>query len=145
MKLGELFRSEVVTVERDETVRQATQKMKNKNVGAVVVVEDNDVVGILTDRDVALKVVAGDVSTESPVSDVMTKDVVTIWDDEGVFNATQYLSGRKFRRLPIVEREGTLGTGKLVGILTADDLIAMLARELINVAHALEPALGERV
>ena len=145
MKLGELFRSEVVTVKPAETVRQATQKMKNKNVGAVVVVEDEDVVGILTDRDVALKVVAGDVNPDSPVSDVMTKEVVTIWDDEGVFNATQYLSGRKFRRLPVIEREGTLGKGKLVGILTADDLIAMLARELINVARALEPALGERV
>ena len=145
MKLSELFQSEVVTVELDETVRQATERMKNKNVGAVVVVHDGKVAGILTDRDVALKVVAGSATPESPVSDLMTKDVVTIWDDEGVFNATQYFSGRKYRRLPIIKREGTLGEGKLVGILTSDDVIAILARELINVARALEPALGERV
>jgi len=145
MKLSDLFQSEVVTVNLDETVRQATEKMKNKNVGAVVVVDNGKVAGILTDRDVALKVVAGGASAETLVSDLMTKEVVTIWDDEGVFNATQYLSGRRFRRLPIIKREGTLGEGELVGILTSDDLVAMLARELINVARALEPALGEKV
>lgn len=145
MNLNELFHSEVVTVDPTDTVRHAAEKMKKKNVGAVVVVGDGQIAGILTDRDVALKVVGGDTSPESPVSEVMSKDVVTIWNDEGVFNATQYFSGRKFRRLPIIERKGTIGKGELIGILTADDLIAMLARELINVAHALEPALGERV
>ncbi len=145
MKLSELFRSEVVTAQPDDTIRQATQKMKEKDVGAVVIVENEKVAGILTDRDVALKVVAGNVSPDSPVSEVMTKKVVTIWDDEGVFNATQYLSGNKCRRLPIIQREGSLGEGPLVGILSSDDLVAMLARELFNVARVLEPALGERV
>ncbi len=145
MNLSELFHSEVVTAKPGETIRQATQKMKEKDVGAVVIVENEKVIGILTDRDVALAVVAGEISPDSSVSEVMTKDVVTIWDDEGVFNATQYLSGHKCRRLPIVKREGSLGEGALVGILTSDDLVAMLARELFNVARVLEPALGERV
>jgi signal-transduction protein with cAMP-binding, CBS, and nucleotidyltransferase domain len=86
---------------------------------AVVVTENGKVAGILTDRDIALKVTLGPATADSPVADVMTRDVVTIWDDQGVFNATQYLRGRKVRRLPIIERDG-----RLVGILAADDLFA---------------------
>ncbi len=140
MNLSELFHRTVVTVKPDETITQATHKMKAQNVGAVVVVQHDTVAGILTDRDVALSVAAGGVSADAPVSEVMTKPVLTIWDDQGIFNATQYLLGHKVRRLPIIDRKD-----RLVGMLTADDLFGMLARELINVARSLEPALGEQV
>jgi CBS domain-containing protein len=115
--------------------------MKEENVGAVVVTdEDERVVGILTDRDVALSVVLAEATSDAPVSDVMTKDVQTIWGDQGVFNATQYLSGHKVRRLPVVDRKN-----KLLGMVTMDDLVAFLSRELFNVSKALEPALHEMV
>ncbi len=140
MNLSELFHSEVVTVRPTDTVIEAATKMKNKNVGAVVAVEDGKVAGILTDRDVALKVALGEATPGSPVSDVMTRNVVTIWDDQGVFNATQYLQGQKVRRLPIIDRQD-----RLVGMLTADDLFGLFARELLNVAQSLEPSLGARV
>ncbi|MFM9118057.1 MAG: CBS domain-containing protein, partial [Planctomycetota bacterium] len=109
-------------------------------VGAVVVVDHDHVVGILTDRDVATKIIAGNAAADSPVESIMTKKVITIWDDQGIFNATQYLRGHKLRRLPIIDRQE-----RLVGMLTADDLFAMLARELLNVAESLEPAIGVRV
>ncbi len=140
MMLSELFRSEVVTVEPQQSIRVAVEKMRDRNVGAVVVVDHDRVVGILTDRDVATKIVAGNASADSPVEAIMTKKVITIWDDQGIFNATQYLRGHKLRRLPIIDRKE-----RLVGMLTADDLFAMLARELLNVAESLEPAIGVRV
>ena len=140
MKLSELFRNEVVTVGPEESVRVAVQKMRNRNVGAVVVVDSGKVVGIMTDRDVATKVIAGSQSADGPVSQVMTKQVLTIWDDQGIFNATQYLRGHKLRRLPIIDRKE-----HLVGMLTADDLFALLSRELLNVSESLEPAIGARV
>ncbi|MFM8250117.1 MAG: CBS domain-containing protein [Planctomycetota bacterium] len=140
MMLSELFRSEVVTVGPQQSIRVAVEKMRDRNVGAVVVVDHDHVVGILTDRDVATKIIAGNAAADSPVESIMTKKVITIWDDQGIFNATQYLRGHKLRRLPIIDRQE-----RLVGMLTADDLFAMLARELLNVAESLEPAIGVRV
>jgi CBS domain-containing protein len=140
MKLSEMFRSDVVTMEPEESVRAAAEKMQNKNVGAVVVVQGGKVAGIVTDRDIALKVALGKVALDSPVRDIMTNKVMTIWDDQGVFNATQYLRGKKIRRLPIIDRQD-----KLVGMVTLDDLFVLLARELLNVAQSLEPSIGTRV
>jgi CBS domain-containing protein len=142
MLLQDLFRDakEVVTVEPDDTITRATMKMKEEDVGAVVVTENEKVVGILTDRDVALSVVLGEASPQSRVRDIMTTDVKTIWGDQGVFNATQYFSGYQVRRLPVVDR-----SNKLLGLVTVDDLFAFLSRELFNVSKALEPALHEQV
>ena len=140
MKLSEMFRSEVVTGTPGQTIRELVEKMKRQNVGAVVIVESEKVVGLVTDRDIVVKVVAKGLPLETPVRDVMTQPVLTIWDDQGVFNATQYMRGRKLRRLPIIDRQE-----RLVGLLTSDDLFALLAREILNVAEGLEPALGSKV
>jgi CBS domain-containing protein len=139
MNLGEQFRSEVVTVEPDETIQSAIWKMKDENVGAVVVLENRKVVGILTDRDVALKLGLGEAGLATPVREVMTRDVLTIWEDQGIFNATQYLMGHQIRRLPIINRNN-----ELVGMVTLDDLVALLAQELRNISQAVAPALAEK-
>jgi CBS domain-containing protein len=139
MNLGEQFRSEVVTVEPDETIQSAVWKMKDENVGAVVVRENRKVVGILTDRDVALKLGLGEAGLATPIRDVMTQEVLTIWEDQGIFNATQYLMGHQIRRLPIINRKN-----ELVGMVTLDDLVALLAQELRNLSQAVAPALAEK-
>jgi CBS domain-containing protein len=139
MNLGEQFRSNVVTVEPDETIQSAVWKMKDENVGAVVVLENRKVVGMLTDRDVALKLGLGDAGLATPVREVMTQDVLTIWEDQGIFNATQYLMGHQIRRLPIINRKN-----ELVGMVTLDDLVALLAQELRNLSQAVAPALAEK-
>ena len=139
MNLGELFRSEVVTVSPDDSIATAMRKMDDENVGAVVVVRDRKVVGILTDRDVALALAMNDGRPETPVSDVMTRDVHTIWEDQGVFNATQYMQGHKVRRLPIIDRDN-----ELVGMVTLDDLVGLLSHELHNVSSAITPVLAEK-
>jgi CBS domain-containing protein len=140
MKLSETFPKEVVTVKPEASLFEVVTKMRDENVGAVVVTQDNKVVGIVTDRDIALKTVLGDAKTSSPVSEVMTTKVRTIWDDQGIFNATQYFRNHGIRRLPIIERGDTV-----VGMVTADDLFGLFSRELFNIAHALEPSLGEDV
>jgi CBS domain-containing protein len=139
MNLGEQFRSNVVTVEPDETIQSAVWKMKDENVGAVVVLENRKVVGMLTDRDVALKLGLGDAGLATPVREVMTQDVLTIWEDQGIYNATQYLMGHQIRRLPIINRKN-----ELVGMVTLDDLVALLAQELRNLSQAVAPALAEK-
>ena len=141
MNLMEIARTEPVTIDPQQPLAHATALMDDKNVGAVVVVDDEEkVIGIITDRDIALALGGGQVSTGTPVADVMTRQVHTIWQDQGIFNATQYMMGHKVRRLPVIDRQE-----RLVGMITADDLVGLFARELLNVAKSLEPALGARV
>jgi CBS domain-containing protein len=140
MNLREQFQKEVVAIEPEGTIADAVRLMKEENVGAVVVVANEKVAGILTDRDVALALAVDGVSADLPVSEIMTKDVITIWDDQGIFNATQYFLGHNFRRLPIIDRHD-----RLVGMVTTDDLFALLTRELFNVSKALEPVLTEKM
>ncbi|MGE0756304.1 MAG: CBS domain-containing protein [Pirellulaceae bacterium] len=137
MNLSEMFRSEVVTATPEEPVRTVVERMRDQHVGAVVVVDKQKVVGIVTDRDVAMKFALGDATPTAPIRELMTTDVKTIWDDQGIFNATQYMLGHKVRRLPIIDRHDTL-----IGMVTADDLLVLLARELANVAKAVEPMLN---
>lgn len=140
MNFKEIFHKEVVTIAPSGTIFEAARKMRVENVGAVVVVENEQPVGIVTDRDVALALTVEGVVAAAPVSEIMTSPVVTIWEDEGIFNATQYFLGHGFRRLPIIDRQN-----RLVGMITTDDLFALLTRELFNISKALEPALTEKM
>ena len=138
MKLGEQFRKEVVTVPPDASIRKAAHLMRERGVGAVVVVnEKGKPAGIVTDRDVALAVAVDERDPDTPVREIMPGELITIGENEGIFNATQYIFGYQVRRLPIVNSDG-----KLVGIVTMDDLLALLARELHNLAEgAVQPVL----
>jgi CBS domain-containing protein len=121
-------------------VSTVAEAMK-RNIGAVVIINgDSNVVGIVTDRDLALALGSARATPQSPIGEIMTKDVVAIWEGQGVFNAAQYLYGHQVRRLPVVDRQD-----HLVGMATLDDLLAVLARELFNVSQALQPALHEQV
>lgn len=144
MNLGEMFHSNVVTVGLDDTLTMAISLMQQHNVGAVVVidrkeVDRKEVAGILTDRDVALAVVLGTATPDSTVSETMSRKVVTIWDDQGIFDATQAMQGHQVRRLPIVNRQN-----ELVGIVALDDLVGLLTKELSNLSEAIAPALADK-
>ena len=139
MNLGELFRSDVVTVSPDDSIASAMREMDDKNVGAVVVVRDRAVVGIVTDRDVAMALALDDGTPATLVSEIMTRDVVTIWEDQGLFNATQYMQGHRVRRLPVINRDN-----ELVGMVTLDDVVALLGQELRNLGTAIAPSLNDK-
>ena len=138
MKLGEQFKKDVATVPPDASVRKVAFLMRDRGVGAVVVVNGKGKpVGIVTDRDVALALAVDEKDPDVPVSEIMPSEIVTIGENEGIFNATQYIFGYQIRRLPIVDSDG-----KLIGIVTMDDLLALLARELGNLAEgAIQPVL----
>jgi CBS domain-containing protein len=138
MLLQDMFHGseQVVTVAPDQPLRHVGQLMQDRKVGAVVVTEDDRLVGIVTDRDIALALLLGDASRDTPVKKVMQKQVRTVWAEQGVFEACQAFAGYQVRRLPVIDR-----SEKLVGIISADDVVAMLARELFNISKALEPAL----
>ena len=139
MKLGEQFKKDVATALPDASIRKVTHLMRERGVGAVIVIDEkNKPIGIVTDRDVALALAVDEKDPDTPVREIIPAELITIGEDEGIFNATQYIFGYQVRRLPIVD-----SSGKLVGIVTMDDLLALLARELGNLTEgAVQPVLA---
>ncbi|HLN30140.1 MAG TPA: CBS domain-containing protein [Gemmataceae bacterium] len=133
MKLNEIFTRDVVTAGPEETLAAVAAKMAEHNVGTVVVVENRRPVGIITDRDLALALGAQGVSPQAQAQKVMTRHVLAIPEDMGIYSATKFMREREVRRLPIVDRED-----RLVGIVTLDDLLRFLGRELYNLAEGIK-------
>ena len=136
MPIGEICNREVVFSYRNHTVREAALLMREYHVGDLVVVEENGKrkpVGIVTDRDIAISIVAlgldPDVIT---VGDIMGPELVTVRENQGVFETIQQMRLKDVRRLPIVGEEGAL-----VGIVAVDDLVALFADELSELSKAI--------
>jgi CBS domain-containing protein len=108
--------------------------MDDQNVGSVVVLENEEPVGIVTDRDLVLKVLKpGKDRLSTVVGEVMTEHPVTLEEGMGFFVALRTMSEHEVRRLPIVDAEG-----KLIDIVSHDDLIRLLADELDKLADVPE-------
>ena len=123
----------VVSVKPDATVQFVAGLMKEKNIGCVVVTDNHRPVGIVTDRDIALR--SGTLCDQPDmilIESVMTRDIMTIRKDAGIFDAIQEMKTLGVRRMPIVD-----SGGRLVGLLTVDDLIRLLAREMADIARII--------
>jgi CBS domain-containing protein len=130
----ESFAKPVQTATLHDSLESVASTMAQHNVGAVVVVESHAPVGIVTDRDIALALASREATPQTPVVRVMTTPIETIALGDGVFQATQIMSERNIRRLAVVDDEG-----ELAGIVTLDDLLSLLSRELANLAGAIGP------
>ena len=136
--VGELCTKPVVTISKTATVEEAARLMRTKKVGALVVTNGVRPVGILTDRDIAVDVVGtGKHPAETAVADVMRPNPVSLREDQGLFEAAKMFSAKGVRRLPVTSK-----TGKLVGILTLDDLLMLLGREMEMVSAAVAQGVG---
>jgi len=134
MPISELCNREVVIGEKSLPVTEAARLMRTHHVGDIVVVERHDgrnhPVGIVTDRDIVVEVVAAGVNPEAlKVGDIMGPEVATLREGEGLFEALRYMRDKGVRRMPVVD-----GSGGLVGILTLDDLLSLLAQEMTELA-----------
>jgi CBS domain-containing protein len=132
MSLSTLLRRKVATVQPKDSLAAAAKLMEKENVGAIVVVEQDRPVGIVTDRDLALATCVHGATTDASVQTIMTCPVSTIREDEGVFNATQQMMELAVRRLPVVDK-----LERLVGVISLDDLLLLFSRELQNVAEGV--------
>lgn len=129
MTIGAICNREVITVMRDATVLHAAMLMRQHHVGDVIVIayqkESPVPVGIVTDRDVVVEVVATELDCKViTVGDIMMTNLFVIKESAGVLEAIQAMSAKGVRRLPVVDDDGGL-----VGIITLDDLLLLLARE----------------
>ena len=134
MSLGNLCRREVVVVNQGTPIKEAVKFMEEKNIGSVIVVGGGKPVGIATDRDILLRVVNKGLDPEkSSVDEVMTKEIVTLKEGMGLFEALEQVKGKGIRRFPIVDARGNLK-----GIMTLDDIIYLLGKEMADVASIIE-------
>lgn len=116
MKVKEIMKK-VVTINKRATIKAASALMSKKNIGCLVVVEKDLIVGIITERDI-LKYISHSNNLNALVEDIMTENVITIDSNASLEEAANCMFQNKIKKLPVVEKE------KLIGIITATDLIA---------------------
>lgn len=124
MPLEDLARSDAVTASPEAPVAELAATMDEENVGSVVITNDETPVGIVTDRDLTVRVLGEGVDpTEQTAEDVMTSDLCTAEPDTGFYEAATLMADHGIRRLPVCEGD------TLVGIIAADDMTELLADE----------------
>jgi CBS domain-containing protein len=135
--LGKICTKPVVTASANMTVAEAARAMRTKNVGALVVVNAGRPLGMLTDRDIAMDVVAQGKDPDGVrVADVMRKKPIMIREDQGVMDALRTFAKTGVRRLPVVTKGGAL-----VGVIAMDDMVMLLGNEMGHMAAALSAGL----
>jgi CBS domain-containing protein len=117
MKVSEIMTKNPVTVQPSATAKDAAELMKKENLGTVLVAEEDHLEGIVTDRQIATKVVAeGKDPARTRVNEFMTKDPVSASPDMEIEDVTKIMGENKFRRVPVVQ------DGKLMGIVSTADI-----------------------
>jgi CBS domain-containing protein len=137
MSLQKFCERPVVTIAPEQTILKACRLMREKNVGCLVAVEGGKLRGILTDRDIALKVSGEQKDPQrTTVRDIMTPNPACIAVSKTLHDLTSLMHSRHVRRVPIVD-----GGDKVVGIVTLDDLLILLGQELADLGQGVSGAL----
>ncbi|ENN96445.1 putative signal transduction protein [Methanocaldococcus villosus KIN24-T80] len=126
IQVSEVMSFPVITATKDKTVYDIANIMAENDIGAVVIVENNNPIGIITERDILKRVVAKNLRPKDVlVEEVMSKKLVTVSPEASINDAAKLMAKHKIKRLPVVKE------GKLVGIITESDIIKV-SPEIIN-------------
>ena len=115
--IREAMTSNPATIEPETSAQDAARTMKTEDVGSLPIVEGDRLVGVVTDRDIAIRIVAEGKSADTTVGEIASKDVVTVDPQQSLEEAARLMAEHQVRRLPVTEEDG-----KLVGILAQADL-----------------------
>lgn len=117
MKIKDIMTESVVSLNVNDTIERAAELMEQYNIGSVPVCEENKVVGVITDRDIAVRCSShGENSKTKIVRDIMSSNPVTASPDMDVSEVSRIMAERQIRRIPIVENDN------LVGVVSLGDL-----------------------
>jgi CBS domain-containing protein len=123
MKVSDILQSKgnnVYSVKDDITVYEALKIMDEKNVGALLVMEDQRLKGIISERDYARKIVLkGKSSQETTVKEIMAEEVITVLPEDDIEKCMELMSGRKIRHLPVMKDDKVLGVISITDVVTA--------------------------
>ncbi|HLE00497.1 MAG TPA: CBS domain-containing protein [Bdellovibrionota bacterium] len=130
--LRDIVNRNVVSVEPDARISDVAKLMKEKNVGSAIVTRDGTPGGMITDRDIVVRCLAEDLSpNDCIVEDVMTESPVTCHEEDGIFDCITKMRDAKVRRMPVVDDDG-----KVTGVLSFGDLLAVLSKELAELTKS---------
>lgn len=118
MKICDIMSDKVITIDMDEPVTAAARLLKNHNIGAVPVCsKDGNLRGMVTDRDIVLRCVAGSIDPQTtPVKEIMSRGIITAQPLDDVEKAVELMSQDQVRRLPVLDQ------GRIVGIVALSDM-----------------------
>jgi CBS domain-containing protein len=138
MSIESLLRRPVQTLPPDTSCREAAKLLRDEGIGFVVVSEDERPLGIVTDRDLVVRVMASGLDPDkTPLRDVMSGEPVFLADERGIDQVVATMRQEHIRRIPIVDAEG-----RLEGVVSLDDLLPLLARQLGDLAEAIRSEPG---
>ena len=112
----------LISVNTKTTVFQVAKMMEQGGIGAVFVKKDDNLVGIITDRDYATKIVSHNLPSDTSVEKIMSSPLITINFDESISAAAQRMTSKKIRKL------GVTDNGKIIGLITSTDLVTQLSK-----------------
>jgi CBS domain-containing protein len=122
----EIMTKNVVTITVDKTVFEAAELMNSKGIGCLLIVQNGVPVGIVTERDFVRRVVAKNLPYSVKVSQIMTKNLITVDPDMPLKDAARLMSINKIRRLPVLKQN------KVVGIVVASDFVRSLGKKTVS-------------
>jgi len=132
MSLSDCIRNNVVTASPEDSVEDIAQLMDRRNVGSVIITRNERPVGIVTDRDIVIRVTARDKDPKfTSISDIMTRDPLVIREEDSIGDVMSCVREMKVRRLPVVDENECL-----VGIVSLDDVVSELVEEM-NAVNAV--------
>jgi CBS domain-containing protein len=134
MPIGEFCNREVVFATREMSIQEAALLMRQYHVGDLVVVDEIDgkrvPAGIVTDRDIVIEIISQSLDlSEFSVGDIMSSQLISVQENEGVFETIRLMRAKGIRRIPVVNQEGGLE-----GLVSADDILDLLAEEMAELA-----------
>ena len=141
MKVIDMAVHDVATISADKSITECAAQMRSEHVGSLVIVDEQKPIGMITDRDIAIEVVALQKDAiNTKVSDVMTTPVVTAQFDESMVVALARMREFGIRRLPIVDHEG-----KLVGVISNSNLVEELSSLLEGLVRNIHSSKAREV
>lgn len=138
----DIMTKSVISVDASVSVNEAAKIMEDTKVGAIVIMENNSPIGIVTDRDFAIKVAAHAYPITTPIKKIMSSPLISISPDESIWMVADLMFTRGVRKIPIIDED------KIIGIVTATDIVNQLAisteEDMIKMYHQSVVKIYER-
>ena len=119
MKVREAMSADVMLADPEQTIHDAARMMADRDIGALPVGQNDRLVGMITDRDIAVRAVADGLGPDTKISDVMSREVMYCFEDDDLDDVADNMGRIQVRRLPVVNRDK-----RLVGIVAMGDIAA---------------------
>lgn len=133
MALSDFCKGPVITASPEQNVLHAATLMRDKKIGSVVITKDERPIGILTDRDIVMRLMTDSKEAfNTKIQEVMTKNPYVVPEGIGIWELIKMMKKYAVRRFPVVS-----GEGKIVGMITMDDLIELMGEELSDLGHTI--------